>query len=90
MQNKTGIGQWRGNLTPPFHKKRRKIMARETLREAFAKDLAVKAVIWGPSIAGVMLFGPVGLLLGAVASVALVASGSDNLPQPSSRDQRNK
>ena len=52
-------------------------MARETLREALAKDLAVKAVIWGPSIAGAMLFGPVGLLLGAVASVALVASGGD-------------
>ena len=43
-------------------------MARETLREAFAKDLAVKAVIWGPSIAGAMLLGPSGLLLGAAAS----------------------
>jgi len=52
-------------------------MARKTLTEALATDLAVKAVIWGPCIAGVMLFGPVGLLLGAVASVALVASGGD-------------
>jgi hypothetical protein len=50
-------------------------MPAETLREAFAKDLAVKAVVWGPSIAGVMLLGPVGLLLGAAASVAIVASG---------------
>jgi hypothetical protein len=52
-------------------------MARETLREAFAKDLAVKAVIWGPSIAGAMLLGPVGLLLGPAVFVALVASGGD-------------
>ena len=63
-------------------------MAAQTLTEALATDLAVKAVIWGPSIAGVMLFGPVGLLLGAVASVALVASGGDNLPQPSSGESR--
>ena len=64
-----------GIAIPPFHRKGRKTMARETLREAFAKDLAVKAVIWGPSIAGVMLLGPVGLLLGPAVFVALVASG---------------
>jgi len=53
-------------------------MARETLREAFAKDLAIKAVIWGPSIACAMVLGPIGLVLGAAASVAvLVASGGD-------------
>jgi hypothetical protein len=53
-------------------------MARETLREAFAKDLSIKAVIWGPSIAAAMVFGPIGLVLGAAASVAiLVASGGD-------------
>ncbi len=52
-------------------------MARETLREAFAKDLSIKAVIWGPSIAGAMVLGPIGLVLGAAASVAiLVASGN--------------
>ena len=50
-------------------------MAAETLREALAMDLAVKAVVWGPSIAGVMLLGPVGLLLGAAAFVAIVMSG---------------
>jgi hypothetical protein len=61
--------------TPPFHKKGRKTMAAETLKEAFARDLAVKAVIWGPSIAGAMLLGPVGLLVGAAVSVAIVASG---------------
>jgi predicted PurR-regulated permease PerM len=49
--------------------------------------LTVKAVIWVPSIVGVMLFGPVGLLLGPAAWVALVASGSDNSPQPPADDQ---
>jgi hypothetical protein len=53
----------------------------ETLREAFARDLTVKAVIWGPSIAAMMLLGPVGLLVGAAASVAIVASGGDNSAQ---------
>ena len=58
-------------------------MAAKTLGEAVATDLAVKAVIWGPSIAGVILLGPVGLLLGAAVSVALVASGGDNSPSSS-------
>jgi hypothetical protein len=61
-------------------------MAAKTLGEAVATDLAVKAVIWGPSIAGAMLLGPVGLLLGAAVSVALVASGGDNSPQDKSSE----
>jgi hypothetical protein len=52
--------------------------------------LTVKAVIWGPSIAGAILLGPVGLLLGAAVSVALVASGGDNSSQPSVGDQKSK
>ena len=65
-------------------------MAARTLGEAVATDLTVKAVIWGPSIAGVILLGPVGLLLGAAASVAILASGGDNSSQPSSGDKRSK
>jgi len=65
-------------------------MAERTLGEAVATDLAVKAVIWGPSIAGAILLGPVGVLLGAAATVALVASGGDNSPQPSPGDKRSK
>ena len=53
-------------------------------------SLAVKAVIWGPSIAGAMLLGPVGLLVGAAVSVAIVASGDDNSPQQSSGDRGTK
>jgi hypothetical protein len=65
-------------------------MAERTLGEAVATDLAVKAVIWGPSIAGAILLGPVGVLLGAAATVALVASGGDNSPPPAADNQKRK
>jgi hypothetical protein len=65
-------------------------MAARTLGEAVATDLTVKAVIWGPSIAGAILLGPVGLLLGPAALVAILASGGDNSSQPSAGDQRRK
>jgi hypothetical protein len=65
-------------------------MAAKTLGEAVATDLAVKAVIWGPSIAGAILLGPVGVLLGAAPTVALVASGGDNSSQPSAGDKGSK
>ena len=55
-------------------------MSAETLGEAVATDLAVKAVIWGPSIAGAFLLGPAGLLVGAAVAVAIVVSGSDKSP----------
>ena len=65
-------------------------MAAKTLGEAVATDLAVKAVIWGPAIAGAILLGPVGVLLGAAATVALVASGGGNSSQPSAGDKKSK
>jgi hypothetical protein len=65
-------------------------MAAKTLGEALATDLAAKAVLWGPSIAGAILLGPVGLLLGPAALVAILASGGDNSSQPSSGDQGSK
>ncbi|HUY88407.1 MAG TPA: hypothetical protein VMV10_06715 [Pirellulales bacterium] len=65
-------------------------MPAKTLGEAVATDLAVKAVLWGPSIAGAILLGPVGVLLGAAVSVAIAASGGDNSPQQSSGDQGTK
>lgn len=64
-----------GDCKPAISQERRMTMARETLREALAKELAMKAVMWGPATAGVILMGPVGLLLGAAVSVAIVASG---------------
>lgn len=65
-------------------------MAARSLGEALATDLAAKAVLWGPSIAGAILLGPVGLLLGPAALVALVASGGDNSTPPSVGDQKRK
>jgi hypothetical protein len=65
-------------------------MAEKTLGEAVATDLAAKAVLWGPSIAGAILLGPVGLLLGPAALVAILATGGDNSSQPSSGDKKSK
>ncbi len=62
-------------------------MAARSFGDELARDLTVKAVIWVPSIVGVVLFGPVGLLLGPAALVALMASGGDNSPPPSAGDQ---
>jgi hypothetical protein len=62
-------------------------MPAETVGKALATDLTVKAVIWGPSIVGAILLGPVGVLLGAAVSVALVASGGDNSPQDKSLER---
>jgi hypothetical protein len=46
----------------------------EEFSSEVGKELVGKAVLWGPSIAAVMLLGPVGLLLGFVTSVAIVDS----------------
>ncbi|MGH7169987.1 MAG: hypothetical protein ACRELG_06905 [Gemmataceae bacterium] len=47
------------------------------------KELGGKAVVWGPSIAGALLLGPVGLFLGLAASVGIVESVYDSSPSPS-------
>jgi hypothetical protein len=57
-------------------------MAGRTVGEDVAVELAGKAVIWGPSIAGAILLGPVGFLLGVAASVAILASDSSGAPNP--------
>jgi hypothetical protein len=58
-------------------------MPGKSFGEEFGGEMAGKAVIWGPAVAGAVLLGPVGILLGLVASVAFVASGSDSSPPPS-------
>ena len=60
-------------------------MSERSFGEEFSSELGkavvTKAVIWGPSIASVLLLGPVGLLLGLAASVAIVDSlPSDEAP----------
>ncbi len=62
-------------------------MARRTFGEEVTGELVGKAIIWGPSIAGALLAGPLGLLVGAAVAVAIVTSGSDSSRAPSSADQ---
>ena len=40
-------------------------MATKSLQEEVAEELAGKAVMWGPAVAGGLALGPVGALLGA-------------------------
>ena len=61
-------------------------MAAKSFGEEFRDELTGKAVIWGPAIAGAVLLGPVGIALGLVASVAVVASGGDGASQPPGSD----
>ena len=50
-------------------------MVAKRFGEQVAGELAGKVVMWGPAIAGALLLGPVGALLGLVASVNIAASG---------------
>jgi hypothetical protein len=50
-------------------------MAQRTFGEDLATELSVKAAIWGPAIAGTVLLGPLGILLGLVFSAAIATSG---------------
>ena len=61
-------------------------MAGKTFGGEFGGEMAGKAIMWGPALAGAVLLGPVGAFLGLAASVAFVASGSDKLSPPSGGD----
>ena len=54
----------------------------EEFSSELGKALVGKAVIWGPSIAAVLLLGPVGWLLGLAASVAIVESSPSGEAPP--------
>ena len=62
-------------------------MAAKSFEQEVADELAGKAVMWGPAVAGGLVLGPVGALLGAIASVVIVASGSSS---PEGKDTSNK
>ena len=51
-------------------------MSRKSFGQEFAEELIRKAVIWGPPVAGAMILGPAGIVVGAVAAAAIVGSGS--------------
>ena len=64
--------------------KRRTGMAGKSFGEELGGEMAGKAIMWGPAIAGAVLLGPVGVVLGLAASVAIVVSScSDNPTMPS-------
>jgi hypothetical protein len=50
-------------------------MAAKSVGEAVTQELAGKAVICGPAIAGGLFLGPVGAVLGVLTSVAIVVFG---------------
>lgn len=63
-------------------------MAGRTFGEELAQELVGKGVIWGPSIAGALLLGPLGILLGLATTAAIVASGSDSSPPGGEQDRK--
>ena len=63
-------------------------MAGKSFGEEFAGELAGKAVIWVPSIAGAILLGPLGFLLGLATSAAIVASAGNSSPPPGGDQDR--
>lgn len=42
-------------------------MATKSFQQEVAEELAGKAMMWGPAVAGGLALGPVGALLGAIA-----------------------
>ena len=59
-------------------------MDERTFGQEMAEELTAKAVIWGPGIAGAILLGPVGILLGLVATAVIVESVSSSSRPPGS------
>jgi len=49
-------------------------MADKTLGQDVAQEAVGKAVMWVPAIAGALLLGPFGVLLGLATSVAVMTS----------------
>jgi hypothetical protein len=65
-------------------------MAAKSFGGEFNEELARKAIMWGPAIAGAALLGPAGIVLGLLTSVAIVASGGSSDSPPSNGEQSEK
>lgn len=65
-------------------------MAERSFGEELLGEVAGKAVIWGPSIAGAILLGPLGFLLGLATSAAIVVSAGNSPPPPGGDQGRAK
>lgn len=62
-------------------------MAGRSFSEDLSNEIAGKAILWEPAVAGAALLGPAGIVLGLLTSVAIVAAGSGNSPAPTGGDQ---
>jgi len=51
-------------------------MTGKSYGQEVAEKLVRKAVVWGPPIAGGLLLGPVGVMIGVATTAAIVGSGS--------------
>jgi hypothetical protein len=65
-------------------------MAAKSFGEEFNEELARKAIMWGPAIAGGILLGPAGIVLGLLTSASVVASGNNGSSSPGAGDDRSK
>jgi hypothetical protein len=55
-------------------------MAGRSFSDDLRNEMTGKAIMWGPAVAGAVLLGPVGFVLGLATSVVIVASGGSNSP----------
>jgi hypothetical protein len=61
-------------------------MAERNVGEELGRELVVKGVMWLPAIVGAALLGPLGVLLGLGASVAVVSELASDSAPPSDPD----
>ena len=64
-------------------------MFRRSLDENVAQDLTAKAALWG-AVAGGVLLGPVGIVVGAAAAAAIICSGNSDDSSKSDAPQANE
>lgn len=53
-------------------------MAERSIAEEMGRELAIKAALWGPAVAGAAVAGPVGFFAGLVAGVTIIVSGGSD------------
>jgi hypothetical protein len=68
----------------------RRIVDKKNLSEEFGGELAGKAVIWGPAVAGGVVAGPAGAFVGAVIGITAFLLGSNGFSPPPDSDPPKK